>query len=86
MWFQIWKNLAEMEGLAELTVDLNIIGGSVMQWTSKELDVVKDVRRPQRLVLVIPQVLLERMVGTVGGANCEVISAFQESESEDEDW
>jgi hypothetical protein len=81
-WSQTWKTLTQMCGLRELIVELNIIGDASEGWTAQELDVVKSVSKPEKFVLVLPEAFAERMVGRVGGDNCQVVSAFEESDKD----
>jgi hypothetical protein len=74
-WLMSWNVLAKMEGLMELTIELNIAKeGAADMWTWEDLEVVKDVTRPEKFSLIVPESMGSRMAGRVGGQNCQVPS------------
>ena len=69
-WFEIWKNLSGMKGLKDLTVELDIPGDRMSEWTVEELDIAKSVTIPDDFLLVLRGDMAQRMRGRIGGPNC----------------
>jgi len=56
-WVAIWKNLAAMEGLKRLRVELIINPGDSHHWTGEEeriLESIKIITRPELFELILP--------------------------------
>ena len=69
-WFRIWKNLSEMKGLKDLTVELDIPSDRMSEWTVQELEIAKSVTIPDDFLLVLRGDMAQRMRGRIGGPNC----------------
>jgi len=78
IWNAIWKNLSEMESLASLRVEVNVLGRMQHLWEAHEFNCVKWVHRPREVHLVLPDDLARRFTGKIGGGNCTVESMIAE--------
>lgn len=79
-WVQTWKNLAAMEGLITLKVELNTRSGGPHSplsnshyWRTNELEVVKSVTRPRTFQLVLHSELAQRAKRDIASPNLKIV-------------
>jgi hypothetical protein len=73
-WNAIWKNLAEMEGLVDLRVELHMLNSRDHQWEAQEFNQVRSINRPRKFHLVLPERTARRIEGKVETGNCTIES------------
>ncbi len=79
-WFRVWQNLAAMDSLIELKVELNITKArrhttrtQSYLWDATDLEVVKTVTRPRKFQLMLAPELAARVLDKITAPNLEIL-------------